>query len=173
MVCSGSSGDIRSAINNLQFSSVPGLEKIFTNNHNADVPFIPIHCKELWCFSDYPQHKEVLRGNHLLKSKVKAVSRSTLRKKSKPKNGQEGQPPVGMKDTCLFLFRALGKILHCKSELVVIFLYCILSFIFHIILYEQSKHAITVCVTVRHTQLLLIVIFNTDNSEMLEKDAWK
>uniref|UniRef100_A0A3Q2YH24 RAD17 checkpoint clamp loader component n=1 Tax=Hippocampus comes TaxID=109280 RepID=A0A3Q2YH24_HIPCM len=81
MVCSGSSGDIRSAINNLQFAS------------------------------------EALRGNHPLKSKVMAVSRSTLRKKSKPKNGQEGQPPVGMKDTCLFLFRALGKILHCKSEL--------------------------------------------------------
>ncbi|XP_019716431.1 cell cycle checkpoint protein RAD17 isoform X1 [Hippocampus comes] len=86
MVCSGSSGDIRSAINNLQFASVP----------------------------DYPQQKEALRGNHPLKSKVMAVSRSTLRKKSKPKNGQEGQPPVGMKDTCLFLFRALGKILHCK-----------------------------------------------------------
>uniref|UniRef100_A0A3Q3D247 RAD17 checkpoint clamp loader component n=1 Tax=Hippocampus comes TaxID=109280 RepID=A0A3Q3D247_HIPCM len=81
MVCSGSSGDIRSAINNLQFAS----------------------------------QKEALRGNHPLKSKVMAVSRSTLRKKSKPKNGQEGQPPVGMKDTCLFLFRALGKILHCKK----------------------------------------------------------
>ncbi|XP_077418001.1 cell cycle checkpoint protein RAD17 isoform X2 [Vanacampus margaritifer] len=83
MLCSGSSGDIRSAINSLQFASV----------------------------SDYSQEKD-----NPLKSQGKAVCRPTLRKKSKPTRakGQEGFQTVGMKDTCLFLFRALGKILHCK-----------------------------------------------------------
>ncbi|XP_077377563.1 cell cycle checkpoint protein RAD17 [Festucalex cinctus] len=83
MLCSGSSGDIRSAINSLQFTSI----------------------------SDNSQEKD-----NPLKSQGKAVSRSTLRKKTKSTRArdQEGEQTVGMKDTCLFLFRALGKILHCK-----------------------------------------------------------
>ncbi|XP_061624262.1 cell cycle checkpoint protein RAD17 isoform X3 [Phyllopteryx taeniolatus] len=86
MVCSGSYGDIRSAINSLQFASVP----------------------------DYSQEKDVLRGNNPMILQGKAVSRSTIRKKSKPTKGQEEEQTFGKKDTCLFLFRALGKILHFK-----------------------------------------------------------
>ncbi|XP_061624261.1 cell cycle checkpoint protein RAD17 isoform X2 [Phyllopteryx taeniolatus] len=87
MVCSGSYGDIRSAINSLQFASVP----------------------------DYSQEKDVLRGNNPMILQGKAVSRSTIRKKSKPTKGQEEEQTFGKKDTCLFLFRALGKILHFKT----------------------------------------------------------
>lgn len=87
-LCSGSSGDIRSAINNLQFSSLPdaSLEK------------------GLWrTKKDKP-----------VTSLGKAVSRTNQRKKrSKPK-GQEEEQAIGGKDASLFLFRALGKILHCK-----------------------------------------------------------
>ncbi|GLD72225.1 cell cycle checkpoint protein RAD17 [Lates japonicus] len=70
MLCSGSSGDIRSAINSLQFSSLPV---------------------------------------------GKAVSRTNQRKKkSKQTKEQEEEQAIGGKDASLFLFRALGKILHCK-----------------------------------------------------------
>ncbi|XP_057687577.1 cell cycle checkpoint protein RAD17 [Corythoichthys intestinalis] len=86
MVCSGSSGDIRSAVNSLQFASVP----------------------------DYSQEKEMLRGTNTLKLQGKAVCKATSRNKSKPTKGKEEEQTMGMKDTSLFLFRALGKILHCK-----------------------------------------------------------
>ncbi|XP_061133626.1 cell cycle checkpoint protein RAD17 isoform X7 [Syngnathus typhle] len=88
MICSGSSGDIRSAINCLQFASVP----------------------------DHSLEKGLVRRNNLFISQGKAVSGSNLvlRKNTKPTKGQEGEPTVGMRDTGLFLFRALGKILHCK-----------------------------------------------------------
>ncbi|XP_037115375.1 cell cycle checkpoint protein RAD17 isoform X3 [Syngnathus acus] len=88
MICSGSSGDIRSAINSLQFASVP----------------------------DHSLEKGLVRRNNLFISQGKAVSGSSLvlRKNTKPTKGQEGEPTVGMRDTGLFLFRALGKILHCK-----------------------------------------------------------
>ncbi|XP_059192850.1 cell cycle checkpoint protein RAD17 [Centropristis striata] len=88
-LCSGSSGDIRSAINSLQFSSLPdkSLEK------------------GLW------RMKKDRHGSSL----GKAVSRTNQRKK-KPKlikeHGEE--QAIGGKDASLFLFRALGKILHCK-----------------------------------------------------------
>ncbi|XP_077601301.1 cell cycle checkpoint protein RAD17-like [Stigmatopora nigra] len=86
MVCSGSAGDIRSAVNNLQFASVP----------------------------DDSKERERLRGNDSLKLQVKAACKATSRKKSKSTKGKEEEQTMGMKDTCLFLFRALGKILHCK-----------------------------------------------------------
>ncbi|KAM7392183.1 hypothetical protein PAMP_022812 [Pampus punctatissimus] len=87
-LCSGSSGDIRSAINNLQFSSLPdtSLEK------------------GLWrVMTDRP-----------VASLGKAVSRTNQRKKSKQAKEEEEAPAIGGKDASLFLFRALGKILHRK-----------------------------------------------------------
>lgn len=79
-LCSGSSGDIRSAINSLQFSSLTDslLEK------------------DLWSLKrDRP---------------VTAARSRHKRKKSQQMNEQA----IGEKDSTLFLFRALGKILHCK-----------------------------------------------------------
>ena len=46
-----------------------------------------------------------------------AVSRKKQRKKSKETKEQEEEQAIGGKDVSLFLFRALGKILHCKREL--------------------------------------------------------
>ncbi|CAJ1068658.1 cell cycle checkpoint protein RAD17 isoform X1 [Xyrichtys novacula] len=88
-LCSGSSGDIRSAINSLQFSSLTdsSLEQ------------------SLW------KVKKDKAGT----SVGKAASRTNRRKKSKQKEPEEEQA-IGGKDASLFLFRALGKILHCKRE---------------------------------------------------------
>uniref|UniRef100_A0A3Q1I638 AAA+ ATPase domain-containing protein n=1 Tax=Anabas testudineus TaxID=64144 RepID=A0A3Q1I638_ANATE len=89
-LCTGSSGDIRSAINSLQFSSLPdtSLEK------------------GLWRMKDRPSS-----------SLGKAISKANHRKKKsrQPKEREEEQA-IGGKDASLFLFRALGKILHCKRE---------------------------------------------------------
>lgn len=47
----------------------------------------------------------------------KAVSRTNQRrKKSKLTKEHREEQPIGGKDASLFLFRALGKILHCKRE---------------------------------------------------------
>ncbi|XP_035514937.1 cell cycle checkpoint protein RAD17 [Morone saxatilis] len=89
MLCLGSSGDIRSAINSLQFSSLPdtSLEK------------------GLWRMKERP-----------VISLGKAVSRTNQRKKSKQTKEPEDEQAIGGKDASLFLFRALGKILHCKRR---------------------------------------------------------
>ncbi|KAM9810523.1 LOW QUALITY PROTEIN: cell cycle checkpoint protein RAD17 [Neosynchiropus ocellatus] len=82
-VCSGSAGDIRNAINNLQFSSLP--------DSRLD--------RGLW-------QKD--RG-------LSSVSRPGRgRKKTQPTKEKVEEQAIGGKDACLFLFRALGKILHCK-----------------------------------------------------------
>nr|XP_046242046.1 cell cycle checkpoint protein RAD17 isoform X2 [Scatophagus argus] len=88
-LCSGSSGDIRSAVNSLQFSSFP----------------------------DMPLEKGVWRAKkeRPLTSPGKGVSRAN-QMKSKQAKKQEGEQAIGGKDASLFLFRALGKILHCKRE---------------------------------------------------------
>lgn len=88
-LCSGSSGDIRSAINNLQFSSLPdtSLEK------------------KLWR----------TKKDRTISSVSKTASRTNQKKKrSKQTKEQEEPQAIGGKDASLFLFRALGKILHCK-----------------------------------------------------------
>ncbi|XP_074527249.1 cell cycle checkpoint protein RAD17 isoform X2 [Halichoeres trimaculatus] len=87
-LCSGSSGDIRSAINSLQFSSLTdsSLEQ------------------RLW------RMKKDRAGT----SVGKATSRTNQKKKSKRGKEQEEEQAIGGKDASLFLFRALGKILHCK-----------------------------------------------------------
>nr|XP_034955442.1 LOW QUALITY PROTEIN: cell cycle checkpoint protein RAD17 [Zootoca vivipara] len=79
LICKGCSGDIRSAINNLQFSSL----------------------------RDYSSQK---KGNSTLKY-------DTLSKvKKKEKFGNQELQAVGAKDSSIFLFHALGKILYCKRE---------------------------------------------------------
>ncbi|XP_014635226.1 PREDICTED: cell cycle checkpoint protein RAD17 [Ceratotherium simum simum] len=84
LLCQGCCGDIRSAINSLQFSSKG------ENN--------------LW-----PRKK----GMSSLKSDA-ALSKSKGRKKpDRVFESQEAQA-IGGKDVSLFLFRALGKILYCK-----------------------------------------------------------
>ncbi|XP_026354619.2 cell cycle checkpoint protein RAD17 isoform X2 [Ursus arctos] len=85
LLCQGCSGDIRSAINSLQFSSSKGGNR-------------------LW-----PRKK----GMSSIKSDA-ALSKSKQRKKTdKIFENQEVQA-IGGKDVSLFLFRALGKILYCK-----------------------------------------------------------
>ncbi|KAF7649947.1 hypothetical protein LDENG_00133540 [Lucifuga dentata] len=89
-LCSGSSGDIRSAINSLQFSSLPD-----TSLERA-----------LWTTKkDRPAHSSL--GKEVSRTKQR-------RKKSKESKEQEEEQAIGGKDASLFLFRALGKILHCK-----------------------------------------------------------
>ncbi|XP_043919818.1 cell cycle checkpoint protein RAD17 [Protopterus annectens] len=92
LLCTGSSGDIRSAINSLQFSRLQGysLEK------------------RMWC-----SKKE-------RKSSLKASSSSSKSKAQETSVKSTGESEVfqaiGGKDSSLFIFRALGKILYCKRE---------------------------------------------------------
>uniref|UniRef100_A0A6Q2ZA59 AAA+ ATPase domain-containing protein n=1 Tax=Esox lucius TaxID=8010 RepID=A0A6Q2ZA59_ESOLU len=88
LLCSGSSGDIRSAINSLQFS-YQSLEKGLL---------------------------AVKKGKALATSSRRAIGKATHRKrKSKDAEGRDEEQAIGGKDASLFLFRALGKILYCKS----------------------------------------------------------
>lgn len=84
LLCQGCSGDIRSAINSLQFSSSKGENKLWSKK------------KRMSLKSDAA----------ISKSKQKKKNNSTL-------ENQEIQA-IGGKDVSLFLFRALGKILYCK-----------------------------------------------------------
>ncbi|NXV80146.1 RAD17 protein, partial [Atlantisia rogersi] len=90
LLCRGCSGDIRSAINSLQFSSVRdcSLEKQFLSRK---------------------------KKSSTLKGEVAAVSK--VRKKSKgDASGDQEIQAIGGKDASIFLFHALGKILYCKRE---------------------------------------------------------
>uniref|UniRef100_A0A1A8F553 RAD17 homolog n=1 Tax=Nothobranchius korthausae TaxID=1143690 RepID=A0A1A8F553_9TELE len=79
VLCSGSSGDIRSAVNSLQFFCLPEKELLMAKRR---------------CVAP--------------RERVQRISR-----KAGPSGGEEDQA-IGGKDASLFLFRALGKILHCK-----------------------------------------------------------
>ncbi|XP_068941108.1 cell cycle checkpoint protein RAD17-like isoform X3 [Petaurus breviceps papuanus] len=89
LLCKGCSGDIRSAINSLQFSSFKGSNSGDTN---------------------FGSRKKGI-------SSVKSDALSSRAKQRKRLNctldNQEVQA-IGGKDASLFLFRALGKILYCK-----------------------------------------------------------
>ncbi|XP_057350554.1 cell cycle checkpoint protein RAD17 isoform X1 [Manis pentadactyla] len=85
LLCQGCSGDIRSAINSLQFSSSKG-----GNN--------------LW-----PRKK----GTSAVKLDA-ALSKSKQRRKPDRGFENQEVQAIGGKDVSLFLFRALGKILYCK-----------------------------------------------------------
>ncbi|RVE68814.1 hypothetical protein OJAV_G00095750 [Oryzias javanicus] len=84
-LCSGSAGDVRSAINSLQFFCLLG------SSVNSSVSRTK---------KDRPA------------SGRRGASRST--KKTRAVKDQEEERAIGGKDAALFLFRALGKILHCK-----------------------------------------------------------
>nr|XP_046207402.1 cell cycle checkpoint protein RAD17 isoform X2 [Oncorhynchus gorbuscha] len=92
LLCSGSSGDIRSAINSLQFS----------------------------CLTDQSMKKgfsAVERGKATATSSGRAVVKATRgKRKAKDSEGRDKELAIGGKDSSLFLFRALGKILYCKRE---------------------------------------------------------
>ncbi|KAM4709532.1 cell cycle checkpoint protein RAD17 isoform 2-T2 [Discoglossus pictus] len=90
LLCSGSSGDIRSAINSLQFSALK----------DASLP------NDFWSKKKGKTSKSV------------KTSTKTKHKKKSDKAGEESDDlqAIGGKDASLFLFRALGKILYCKRE---------------------------------------------------------
>uniref|UniRef100_A0A7N4PFN9 RAD17 checkpoint clamp loader component n=1 Tax=Sarcophilus harrisii TaxID=9305 RepID=A0A7N4PFN9_SARHA len=87
LLCKGCSGDIRSAINSLQFSSFKG--------NSTETSF--------W---SRKKGMSSLKSDALLKAKQKKRPDTIL-------ENQEIQA-IGGKDASLFLFRALGKILYCK-----------------------------------------------------------
>ncbi|XP_062873513.1 cell cycle checkpoint protein RAD17 [Trichomycterus rosablanca] len=87
-LCSGSSGDIRSAINSLQFSSFSDLSLE----------------KKLWASK---------KGRSSAKTSARSKGRS---RRARSTDAPDESPAVGGKDASLFLFRALGKILYCKRE---------------------------------------------------------
>ncbi|NXL65167.1 RAD17 protein, partial [Chordeiles acutipennis] len=90
LICKGCSGDIRSAINSLQFSSMKecSLEK------------------EFWSRK---------KRSSTLKCEAAAVSKERKKSKSDTSEDQEIQA-IGGKDASIFLFHALGKIIYCKRE---------------------------------------------------------
>ncbi|XP_064152503.1 cell cycle checkpoint protein RAD17 [Anguilla rostrata] len=91
LLCTGSSGDIRSAINSLQFS----------------------------CLTDCSLEARAWPGKKgkVLASLSRGVSRARSKSKSsKSSELQDRSQAIGGKDASLFLFRALGKILYCKRE---------------------------------------------------------
>ncbi|XP_036062895.1 cell cycle checkpoint protein RAD17 [Onychomys torridus] len=84
LLCQGCSGDIRSAINSLQFSSSKGENNIWSKKKRTS-----------------------------LKSDA-VVSKSKQRRKHKSALENQEIQAIGGKDVSLFLFRALGKILYSK-----------------------------------------------------------
>ncbi|XP_006871054.1 PREDICTED: cell cycle checkpoint protein RAD17 [Chrysochloris asiatica] len=94
LLCQGCSGDIRSAINSLQFSFLKGENKV------------------------WPRKKGVSS------LKLDDVPSKTKQRKKPGRvfENQEIQA-IGGKDVSLFLFRALGKILYCKRELFNLYLH--------------------------------------------------
>uniref|UniRef100_UPI00398F3F1A cell cycle checkpoint protein RAD17 n=1 Tax=Pristiophorus japonicus TaxID=55135 RepID=UPI00398F3F1A len=90
LLCKGSAGDIRSAINSLQFTSVKG----FPLEQNQSLSS---------------------KG----KNSIKAGTSSRGKYKGKSSKAYEKGADlhaIGSKDQSLFLFRALGKIIYCKRE---------------------------------------------------------
>lgn len=91
LLCSGSSGDVRSAINSLQFSSC--TDGRLENG--------------VWA----------VKKGRAATSLGRAASRATRgKRKSKDSDRQGDGQAIGGKDASLFLFRALGKILYGKRE---------------------------------------------------------
>ncbi|KAK2517648.1 Rad17 [Columba guinea] len=90
LLCRGCSGDIRSAINSLQFSSMKdcSLEE------------------EFWSRK---------KRSSTLKCKASTVSKVGKKSKSDTSEDKEIQA-IGGKDASIFLFHALGKIIYCKRD---------------------------------------------------------
>lgn len=90
LLCSGSNGDIRSAINSLQFSSL----------------------KDSSLSSDFWSKK---KSRSTKSDKISSKGKSKKKSEKVMENADDIQA-IGGKDASLFLFRALGKILYCKRE---------------------------------------------------------
>ncbi|KFQ51083.1 Cell cycle checkpoint protein RAD17, partial [Nestor notabilis] len=89
LLCRGCSGDIRSAINSLQFSSM--------KDHSLE--------KEFW--------SKKKRSSTVKHEAAAAV----VGKKSKGDTSEDQEiQAIGGKDASIFLFHALGKIIYCKRE---------------------------------------------------------
>ncbi|XP_068781677.1 cell cycle checkpoint protein RAD17-like [Struthio camelus] len=88
-ICRGCSGDVRSAINSLQFSSM----------------------KDCSLEDNFRSRK---KGSSTLKCEA-AVSKARKKNKLDTSENQEIQA-IGGKDASIFLFHALGKIIYCKRE---------------------------------------------------------
>ncbi|CAI9615671.1 unnamed protein product [Staurois parvus] len=86
LLCSGCTGDIRSAINSLQFSALKGTNDFWSKKKSRSTK----------------TDKTISKG----KSK---------RKSEKSMENTDDIQAIGGKDASLFLFRALGKILYCKK----------------------------------------------------------
>ncbi|NXP57636.1 RAD17 protein, partial [Chloropsis cyanopogon] len=92
LLCRGCSGDIRSAINSLQFSS--------TKDCSLE--------KEFW--------SKKKKGSTIKREETEV---SKVRKKSKCDTSEDQEiQAIGGKDASIFLFHALGKIIYCKREAV-------------------------------------------------------
>ncbi|XP_037834413.1 cell cycle checkpoint protein RAD17 isoform X2 [Kryptolebias marmoratus] len=89
-LCAGSSGDLRSAINSLQFLCLPDTS---VENRLCRINKRPAISKD----------RTVSRANKKMKM-------------TKQMKEQEEHQAIGGKDASLFLFRALGKILHSKRR---------------------------------------------------------
>ncbi|KAM8984323.1 cell cycle checkpoint protein RAD17 isoform 4-T4 [Ara ararauna] len=91
LLCRGCSGDIRSAINSLQFSSM--------KDYSLE--------REFWLKKE--------RSSTVKCEAAPAVSK--VRKKSKADTSEDQEiQAIGGKDASIFLFHALGKIIYCKRE---------------------------------------------------------
>lgn len=108
-LCSGSSGDIRSALNSLQFISFPGVLSHQTRSRSCIVLF---KCLTILLYMSTDKALWTRKDRHF-PSGIKQMKKT----RSKKTKQLDGEPAIGGKDASLFLFRALGKILHCKREL--------------------------------------------------------
>ncbi|XP_075448301.1 cell cycle checkpoint protein RAD17 isoform X2 [Ascaphus truei] len=90
LLCSGSSGDIRSAINSLQFSAL----------------------KDFSLPNDFWSKK---KGKTAKSEKMSSRAKHKTKSEKAGDHADQVQA-IGGKDASLFLFRALGKILYCKRE---------------------------------------------------------
>ncbi|KAM9100968.1 cell cycle checkpoint protein RAD17 isoform X3 [Sarcophilus harrisii] len=107
LLCKGCSGDIRSAINSLQFSS---FKEVYWNclEKRAQLISTYSYCNSTeTSFWSRKKGMSSLKSDALLKAKQKKRPDTIL-------ENQEIQA-IGGKDASLFLFRALGKILYCKN----------------------------------------------------------
>ncbi|GAB1298507.1 Cell cycle checkpoint protein RAD17 [Apodemus speciosus] len=124
LLCQGCSGDIRSAINSLQFSSSKALMPeegiIFPGSRLTYVGQLLCECQE----SNLDPLEEQQTGENKSWSKKKrmslksdaAISKSKQKKKNNSTLENQEIQAIGGKDVSLFLFRALGKILYCKRS---------------------------------------------------------
>ncbi|OWK59656.1 Cell cycle checkpoint protein RAD17 [Lonchura striata] len=115
LLCRGCSGDIRSAINSLQFSSTKGTNSSFVRiMYSVLILFfiLLIGCsleKEFW--------SKKKKKCSTIKCEEAGVSK--VRKKSKCDTSEDQEmQAIGGKDASIFLFHALGKIIYCKREAV-------------------------------------------------------